>query len=71
MRKLKQYALYQNDEPLYTGSKKELAEYLNVKIETIEFYMSPTCFKRYKGGYKVYPIDYEGDDVYDKSSLSR
>ena len=43
------YALYKGDNYLTDGTKKELAEYLKVKIRTIEFYLSPTYAKRGKG----------------------
>ena len=43
------YALYKGDNYLIDGTKKELAEYLKVKIRTIDFYLSPTYAKRGKG----------------------
>lgn len=43
------YALYKGDNYLTDGTKKELAEYLKVKIRTIDFYLSPTYVKRGKG----------------------
>ena len=55
------YALYHGDEFLTLGTKKELAEYLGVKVRTISFYATPTYQKRnnYKG-YIVIKIG--GDD---------
>ena len=44
----KMYALYHGDEFIDLGSKEYLANKLNVKISTIEFYMSPTYRKRTK-----------------------
>ena len=46
---MKEYALYKGDEFLQIGTIKELAEYLNVKPKTIQFYASPTYQKRNKG----------------------
>ena len=63
----KQYALYyvtnEDEKPLWTGSRKELAEYLKVTEKTIVFYHSPAWIKRNKTGYRVYDIEYEGDDT--------
>ena len=42
----KVYALYKGDKWLTDGTKYQLARYLNVKMRTIEFYMSPTYAKR-------------------------
>lgn len=50
MRKPIYYALYKGDDVKTIGTKKELAEYLNVDIRTIEFYSSPTYRKRNKKG---------------------
>lgn len=46
---MKIYALYKGDEFLTSGTMEELAEYLQVKIETIRFYMSPIYSRRGKG----------------------
>lgn len=43
------YALYKGEEYLYSGTKEELANYLGVKVRTIDFYISPTYSKRGKG----------------------
>lgn len=65
IRRLKQYALYINDEIKFTGTRKELAEYLEVKESSITFFQSPTYARRNKTGIRVYPInDYRGDDTY-------
>lgn len=46
MNKEKTYALYKGDELLGVGTKKELAELLNIKIETLSFYYTPAYKKR-------------------------
>ena len=54
------YALYKGDKWLLDGTKKELADYLKVKIRTIDFYMSKTYEKRTDGNsYKVIFIGVE------------
>ena len=45
---MKEYALYKGDNYLCGGTKKQLAEYLGVKIHTITFYNSKTWLKRIK-----------------------
>ena len=47
----KDYALYKGDTFLELGSRKKLAEYLKVSLNTITFYMSPTYKKRAKNEY--------------------
>ncbi|WP_074389221.1 hypothetical protein [Streptococcus suis] len=42
----KEYALYKGDELLGMGTAHELADLLNVKVETIHFYSTPTYQKR-------------------------
>ena len=42
------YSLYKGDKWIKDGTKKELAEYLGVKEETITFYGTPTYAKRGK-----------------------
>lgn len=55
---MKEYALYKGDEFLTIGTKKELAEYLKVKIETISFYASKVYLRRTNGnGYVVVKLD--------------
>lgn len=51
------YALYRGDEILAIGTIKELSKYLNVKENTIKFYLSPTYKKRAKNGYIVIRIE--------------
>lgn len=46
MNKEKVYALYRGEKFLGIGTKKELAELLNVKVETISFYGTPAYTKR-------------------------
>ena len=46
MNKEKIYALYRGEKFLATGTKKELAELLNVKVETVSFYATPSYKKR-------------------------
>ena len=43
------YALYKGDNYITDGTKQELADYLKVKVRTIDFYLSPTYAKRGKG----------------------
>jgi len=54
------YAVYKGDEIICTGSARECAEALGVKVETIYFYASPAWKRRVerlesrtKGGFKV------------------
>lgn len=46
MKKEKIYALYRGERFLAIGTKKELAELLNVKEKTISFYATPAYKKR-------------------------
>lgn len=57
MSKIKEYALYKGDRFIDIGTKEYLANLLNVKKETIEFYASPTKLKRTEKGYVVIRID--------------
>ena len=55
------YALYRGDKFIDLGTKQYLANLLNVSINTITFYMSPTYRKRTNNnGYLVIRI--EDDD---------
>jgi len=45
-RKLIEYALYKGDEFLALGTKEDLAEFLGVKVKTINFYRTKTYLKR-------------------------
>lgn len=40
------YALYRGEKFLAIGTKKELAELLNVKVETVSSYATPSYKKR-------------------------
>ncbi|MCQ2978246.1 MAG: hypothetical protein MJ245_00415 [Clostridia bacterium] len=54
----KMYALYHGDEFVDLGTKEYLAKLLNVKVETIKFYMSPTYRRRTNdNGYIVIRIE--------------
>ena len=46
MNKEKVYALYRGEKFLAIGTKKELAELLGVKVETISFYGTPAYKKK-------------------------
>lgn len=46
MNREKYYALYRGEKFLGIGTKKELAELLGVKVETISFYGTPAYKKR-------------------------
>lgn len=59
MKKVRIYALYHGDKWLTDGTKEELASYLDVKVETISFYMRPCYHKRFKDGYIVIFIGVE------------
>lgn len=47
------YALYKGEEMLMMGTKKEIAEFLGVKLSTVTFYISSANKKRDKGNKKV------------------
>ena len=54
----KVFALYKGDKFIDIGTKEYLANLLNVRKETIEFYASPTQLKRNKDNcYVVVRID--------------
>lgn len=44
--KKKLFALYYGDDFIKIGTKQELADYLHVKLHTIDFYASKTHLKR-------------------------
>ena len=48
MRNEHDYAVYKGDEFLDIGTAKELASKMNVKVETIKFWSTPTYHKRIK-----------------------
>ena len=59
---IKIYGLYKGDQFLTSGTKYQLANYLKVKLRTIEFYLTPTYKKRCKGSNKRLNVIYLGDD---------
>lgn len=61
MKKPIYYALYKGDEFVDLGTKNYLAKVLNVKEETINFYMSETYKKRNKKGNCYIVIRIEDD----------
>ena len=57
------YALYHGDQFIDLGTKEYLAKLLNVKVETILFYSSPTYLKRTDGnGWVVVKVEEEEND---------
>ncbi len=44
------YAMYKGEECLATGTLVQLSKKLNIKINTLYFYMTPTYKKRFKKG---------------------
>lgn len=57
------YALYHGDKFIDLGTKEYLAKLLNVKVETILFYSSPTYLKRTDGnGWVVVKVEEEEND---------
>ena len=59
----KDFALYKGDRFLTLGSRKELAAYLGVRVDTITFYSSPTYKKRAKeDGNAIVVIRIEDDE---------
>lgn len=54
------YALYKGDNYMMDGTKQELADYLKVKVRTIDFYMSPTYKRRNKGNRTI--VVYLGEE---------
>lgn len=61
--KMKIYALYHGDTFLKVGTKKELAEYLGVKEQTIYFYTTEIYAKRknydFRNSYLVIEVEDE------------
>lgn len=45
---MKEYAVYQGEEIIAIGTAKEVAAELNIKVETVWFYATPTYKKRLK-----------------------
>ena len=44
------YAMYKGDKCLATGTLVQLSKKLNIKINTLYFYMTPTYKERFKKG---------------------
>ena len=61
MKKPIYYALYKGDEFIDLGTKKYLADLLNVNVTTINFYKSKTYRKRNKKGNCYIVIRIEDD----------
>lgn len=55
------YALYKGEKNLKDGTKQELAEYLKVKIRTIDFYLSKVHERRSKNN--SYKVIYIGEEL--------
>lgn len=53
---MKQYALYKGDTYLIGGTLYQLAQYLNVRVETIRFYKSDAYKRRFKDYAKRYIV---------------
>ena len=58
------FALYRGDEFVDVGTKKELAERMGVRTETIGFLASPTNARRNRSGDRLmaYRIEEDEDD---------
>jgi hypothetical protein len=46
IRQKQEFAIYKNDDFICIGTAKECAEMLNVKVDTIYFYATPTHLMR-------------------------
>lgn len=42
------YSLYKGDNYIIDGTKQEIADYLGIKIKSLNFYLTPTYAKRGK-----------------------
>lgn len=58
------YVLYHGEELIKYGTLNELAEFLKVKLKTIEFYNSDVYKKRNKNGYAVTIIPEDEEEKY-------
>lgn len=69
MKKTKIYALYRGDTFIDLGTKKYLAELMNVSIGTITYWGTPTNKKRMKKnnskGIIVIPLEDEEEDAFE------
>lgn len=61
MQKKVEYALYKGEDIIAIGTKKEIAEQLGIKEDTVRFYGTPTWKKRNKGSNHKILIKLEGD----------
>lgn len=59
-----EYALYKGEDILAIGTLDEISEKMNVKRDTITFYMSPTYRKRGTGKNRRVLIKLEDEDIY-------
>lgn len=59
---LKEYALYKGDKLLAVGTRKEIAEQMGIKPETVTFYGTPSGAKRSKNGRVVIPLEEDDDE---------
>ena len=59
---VKIYAIYKGDNFLRSGTKYQLANYLGVKLRTIDFYLTPTYKKRSKEGKNRINVVYLGEE---------
>lgn len=60
-----QYALYKEDDLLAIGTKEEIAKEMGVLKSTIQFYMTPSQYKRTRGKGRIL-IPIEEDDHEDR-----
>ena len=58
----KTLAVYKGEELLTSGTTKQCAEKLNVKVETIRYYKSATYQKKGSGKNRRIAIELEGDE---------
>lgn len=56
-----EYALYHGDDFIGIGTVKYLAELINVKPATVNFYKSKTYQKRVPNGYKFVKLEDKND----------
>ncbi|MSU01804.1 hypothetical protein [Tissierella pigra] len=62
---MKEYALYKGEEILAMGTADEIAKELNIKIETVLWYRTPSQIKRSKSDNCriLVPLDEDEDEV--------
>ena len=51
--KYKQYTLYKGEEVIAFGTATEIAEQMNITIETVKFYKTPSNAARDKGNKRI------------------